>query len=220
MNLFSSFDTVTVNDVVTVSGASATSPNANSASGGNIDITSGKPTGVAINIGSTAQLLSLLNSTGPGGIINIASTGGDVQVSGKIQADRGQISIQNTAVPGVVVLSAANLSADTIKVGAIGTNGQLTITAGSSVSANTLLELYGGNGALGLVSFKGNGTVNISGATINIAATKVQIANNTMVQNAGTTTVFATTHAYGQGSGPGNFQNPVTQKPIGSAPGF
>ncbi|HEY3662568.1 MAG TPA: FecR domain-containing protein, partial [Chthoniobacterales bacterium] len=138
---------VTVNNRIQVS---HNTTNRHSATGGNITLKSGKTSGVAINIANTGQLLSLLDAAapGPGGKIVIqataASGNSQVNLSGKVQADRGTIDVRNSGASGQVNLTNADLHADTLKVAALGNNGVLQI-GGGSLSADTTLQLYAPN---------------------------------------------------------------------------
>lgn len=213
---------IAINSTLKVS-ESATVGGKASAAGGTIGLTSNKTTGTAISISNTGELLSLLNAAavGPGGTVTLSSAGGAILVNGgRLTADRGTIDIRNTGAAGLVQLDAAQLAADVVKVGALGTDGQLTITAGSQISAATALKLYGGAGALGKVHFTGAGNVNISGSPIHIAGRTVQIDAATQVQNTGTTNVHTDNVQFGVGAGGGKFQNPVTTGPLSGAPPF
>jgi hypothetical protein len=190
VNLNSTNDAVTVNSRIEVS---STPPDANlpvvrrSARGGNIHITSGK-TGavgaraVAINIGSSAQLLALLNAAapGPGGQITILATGAnsDVNVSGRVQADRGAVDIRHIGDSGNINLTNADVRADIVKVAALGNNGTLNI-GGGAFSADTTLKLYatGSNGSVNFIA-----DVTLDGASQKIiAGNSVTIFNNVTV---------------------------------------
>jgi hypothetical protein len=224
VNLTTTGGAVTVNSSIQVSSDGLTAPtNRVSRQGGNITLQTGKTTGSGITVTNSGQLLALLNATapGPGGTVKLISAGAGINVSGKIQADRGTINVQNNGSAGQVAInSTAQLAADVIKVGALGTNGQVTVQAGSQLNAVNTLELYGGTGALGEVLFTGAGTVNLSGGTIHIAATTVQIDSSTHVNNSGSTFVHATNNNYGVGAGGGNFQNSVTKTPLSGAPSY
>ncbi len=154
--------TLTVNSTITVSSAdSETSPLRRSATGGNITLTSSRATGLAIDVGNTAQLLSLLDSSapGPGGQITILATGAssEADVKGTLLADRGTIDIRHTGANGEVYLGGSldNLftNADVLKVGALGANGVLRIGSGT-LSADTTLKLYapGSNGQIEFIA--------------------------------------------------------------------
>jgi mannose-6-phosphate isomerase-like protein (cupin superfamily) len=194
VNLNSIEGTITVNSSIKVSSADAAAPappqppRRRSASGGNINLRSDAPTGLAINVSNTAQLLSLLETAapGPGGKITILATGansqitvaGDVPAGGgapqdSIRADRGSIDIRHTGLAGSITLTNSNISADTVKVAALGNNGVLTI-GGGRINANSLLKLYaiGSNGTVNFVSnviLSGNSFKYIAGNTVNVA---------------------------------------------------
>jgi hypothetical protein len=149
-----------------------------SASGGTITLKSGKTSGLAISVANTGQLLSLLDAAapGPGGKVVIqatASTGNSqVNVSGKVQADRGTVDIRSSGASGQVNLTNADIHADTLKVAALGSNGVLQI-GGGSLSADTTLQLYAPNGNgqvvfIGNVSLNGNSTKSIAGDSVTI----------------------------------------------------
>lgn len=153
-------------------------PQRRSASGGDITIASKKTSGTAINVSSSAQLLSLLNNAapGPGGTIRIvASNPGnnannesnimidneDIIVSGsttttirgEITAQRGTVEIRHEGAMGTIGISDANIYGDIVKIGALGTSGALTI-GGGFISAETSLKLYapGSNGTIHFIS--------------------------------------------------------------------
>src|SRR5205085_4281648 len=105
-----------------------------------------------------------------GARITFKSAGGAINVNGgTIQADRGTVDIRNNGDGGSVALNNAALNASTIKVGALGNNGTLTI-GGGTISADTLIKLYAG-GSNGTVNFvdnvtlSGNSIKNIAGDT-------------------------------------------------------
>ena len=76
--------------------------NQRSASGGSITLKSGKTSGVAIKVANSGQLLSLLDAAapGPGGKVVIQATAptgnSQVNISGKVQADRGTVDIRSS----------------------------------------------------------------------------------------------------------------------------
>ena len=158
VNLNSTGGTISINSAITVSsadkgGAAPPPPRRRSRSGGNINLQSNAPTGVAINISSTGQLLSLLDAAapGPGGKITILATGansrinvtGDPGSAGMAPADTiradhagGSVDIRHTGAAGAIGLTTPNISADIVKVGALGANGTLTI-GGGRINADT-----------------------------------------------------------------------------------
>ncbi len=152
VNLTSTNDSVAVNSRIEVSSADRGSAKLRrrSATGGNIALKSGKPTGVAINLSNTSELLSLLDAAapGPGGKVTILATGANstANISGKIVADRGTIDIRHSGdsgqiVPGTGRIGSFDAHADVIKVAALGKDGVLTIGNGL-LSADTTLKLY------------------------------------------------------------------------------
>ena len=236
VNLNSTNDAVRVNSRIEVSSrppASIPPPVVRrSARGGNIHITSGKAgaigaRAVAINVGSSAQLLALLDAAapGPGGQITILATGAnsDVNVSGRVQADRGAVDIRHTGDGGNVNLTNADVRADIVKVAALGNNGTLNI-GGGTLSADTTLKLYA-TGSNGSVNFIANVTLDGTSQKI-IAGNAVTIFNNVTVtiQGQNPASVF-TNHANysgfgGNGSRTGTFagagaNNP---QPLANAP--
>ena len=166
---------VAINNRVQVSHDSV---NRRSASGGSITLKSGKASGVAINVANTGQLLSLLDAAapGPGGKVVIQATAptgnSQVNISGKVQADRGTVDVRNSGASGQVNLTNADIHADTLKVAALGSNGVLQV-GGGSLSADTTLQLYAPNGNgqvvfIGNVSLNGNSTKSIAGDSVTI----------------------------------------------------
>jgi mannose-6-phosphate isomerase-like protein (cupin superfamily) len=202
VNLNSTGGTIAVNSPITVSSAepAAGKPRRHSRSGGNINLQS-NTTGVAINVTSTGQLLSLLEAAapGPGGKITIlaTATGSRIDVNGDpgsagsppqdtIRADKGTVDIRNTGASGAInlgQLTPVQISADTVKIGALGSNGTLSI-GGGRISADTLLQLYatGSNGTvvfIGNVTLGGNSMKIIAGNTVTVNnGVVVQVSNN------------------------------------------
>ena len=181
VSLTSNSGQVVVNNTVQVS---HNSPNRRSAAGGTIALKSGKSSDVAINISNTGQLLSLLDAAapGPGGKIIIQATApsGDSQInlSGKLQADRGTIDVRHSSSSGQINVSSADIRADTIKIATLGTDGILRV-GGGVLSADTTLQLYAPNGN-GQVVFIGN--VSLNGNSIkSIAGDSVTINNGVLV---------------------------------------
>ena len=135
---------------------------------------------------NSGQLLALLNNAapGPGGTITVQATGASSQanVSGTVTANRGAIDIRHTGGSGQINVSGATMLADIIKIGALGTNGTLTI-GGGMISADSLLRLYapGSNGTLNFVS---NVTLS-SGTAMDLAANTITIQPAVLVTIAG-----------------------------------
>ena len=143
VNVYSN-QNITVNSTVKVSDSVSGKA---SAQGGNVTLSSqqSKAGQAAITVASSAQILALLAGAapGPGGTIKFTSAGGPISVNGgTVEADKGTIDIENSGNNGTVNLNNANLNADTVKARAFGANGQLIIGGGSTISANTAIELY------------------------------------------------------------------------------
>src|SRR5207248_3882553 len=191
VNLTSTNDSVAVSSRIEVSSSEKGSAKLRrrSARGGNIALKSGKPSGVAINLSNTSELLSLLDAAapGPGGKVTILATGASsvANVNGKIVADRGTIDIRHTGDSGQIVLGGPgegdhiDAHADVIKVAALGNNGVLTIGNGL-LSADTTLKLYS-LGNKGIINFVADVTLGGAGTKI-IAGNTVNIFNGVVVE--------------------------------------
>lgn len=251
VTLNSTADTVTVNSRIQVSNADGPQPTPNppprrrSNSGGNINISSGKAgtstaRAVAVNIGNSGQLLALLDAaaTGPGGRINIVATGAnsDVNMNGRAEATRGEIAIRHQGDGGRINIGSIptgspggftpNMSADIIKAGAFGANGQLNI-GNSSISAETLIRLYA-TGSNGQLNFVANTTLS-GGSRIDLAAGTITIQPNVIVNiigDAGPANVYTNNPNYSGfgGTNPNNGTfggNGANQpQPFANRPGF
>lgn len=238
--LASQGDSVNVNSRVQVSSADQQSGTGRrSRSGGSVALKSGRPSGVAINLSNTSQLLALLDAAapGPGGKITILATGSNsrIDANGRIQADRGVVDLRHTGDNGTLNLgtstgSAMEIHGDTVKAAVLGSNGTLNIGAGN-ISADSTLQLYA-PGSNGTINFVAN--VNLSGAGAKtIAGNTVNIFNGVVVNVGGSNAanVF-TNHANytgfgGNGTLTGTFSGaganaprPLDQAPpIGPPPG-
>jgi len=196
VNLNSTNGAITVSRPITVSSADPATgvPRRHSKSGGNINLQSNANARAAINVTTSGQLLSLLEAAapGPGGKITILATGtnstinvtGDPGSAGTppsdtIRADKGTVDIRNTGAGGSVSLNTAQISGDIVKIGALGSNGTLTIGSGR-INANTLLQLYA-TGSNGSVVFVGNVLLS-GGSTKMIAGNTVTVNNGVVVQ--------------------------------------
>ncbi len=86
------------------------------------------------------------------------------------------------ALASQITLTDATLSADVLKVQALGTNGTLTIGGSSTLTGSTQLLLYAGNGsgAGSLIEFVANTTLNSNAAGV-LAAYTVKIDNGVQV---------------------------------------
>jgi FecR protein len=229
VNLTSTNDSIAVSSRIEVSSADPASAKSRrrSARGGNIALKSGKPSGVAINLSNTSELLSLLDAAapGPGGKVTILATGASsvANINGKIAADRGTIDIRHTGDSGQIVLGGPgegdriDAHADVIKVAALGNNGVLTI-GNALLSADTTLKLYspGSNGTVNFVA-----DVTLGGASTKIiAGNTVNIFNDVTVIIGGTNqaSVFTNNANYtgfgGNGSRTGTFGGAGANNPL------
>jgi len=194
--------------------------------GGNISLESRRTTGTAIEVTSSAQLLSLLASAapGPGGTIKFTSAGGAINMNGTARADRGTVDIRNNGNQGVVNLTNATLHGDTVKAGVFGSNGTLNI-GGGTIDADSAIDLYAA-GSNGTINFTNN--VTLSGNSV-----KTISANTVTINNGRTVTILGpspanvfTNHANytgfgGNNSTTGTFAGSgATTQPLSSAPGF
>ena len=138
-----------------------------------------------------------------------------------------------TLSDGAITLSNASIAADVVKVGALGSNGKLTI-GGSSISANTLLKLYA-PGSNGTLNFVANVTLS-SGTAANLAAKTITIQPSVVVNIAGDggpANIFTSNPNYNFTPGPsytgppGNSSNgsfggnrALDPQPLANAPSF
>ena len=230
VNLNSDSDTVTVNNRIEVSSAEPTStmaPYRQSAKGGNIGLTSGKTSGVAINVGSSSQLLSLLNAApvGAGGKVTIVAsaannTGNSSSINidnsnGQIRVDGGTIDIEHHGDGGTIAINNANMRADVIKVGAFGDTGTLNI-GGGAITADSMLKLYapGSNGHLNFIA----AVTLSSGSSAILAANTITIQPSVIVHIAGTggpATIYTNHPDYNFTPGPG-YTGPLGHSTNGS----
>jgi hypothetical protein len=166
-------------------------------------------TGIAV--AEKGQLLALLqiNQTDSNlNAIRMTSSGSIIEIDGwgygfNVAADKGTIHIENTGVSGAVnILSKAGLSADVVKAGTLGTQGELVIWAGSNLDANTLIKLFGGV-AGGKIHFRGAGDVILTSGTgaspLVISADTVEVETGTRLVTkswSGTTRINAAADVY------------------------
>jgi hypothetical protein len=220
---------VVANGTVTASSTITTSTKTGrrtSRSAGNVRLTSGRTSGTAIRVASSAQIASLLaaGAPGPGGEVVFRSAGGDIDISGTVTADRGRVEVENRGTNGRIALNNATISADVVRARAFGENGTLVVNGGT-ISADSMLKLYA-DGSNGTVLFSGN--VNLNGnSTKIITGNTVTISPNVVVTIGGPTPaqVYTNNPNYtgfgGNNSSTGTFAGAgaITQ-PRDAAPGY
>ncbi|GAB4246016.1 MAG: hypothetical protein OHK005_11690 [Candidatus Methylacidiphilales bacterium] len=199
-------------------------------SGGVINLNALRATGQAINISNSSQLLALAAAAGAnGGQISVTSAGGDVNISDSTIAASGGntikslVDVKNIGPNGVINLTNANLSADILKVGALGPNGSVIINGGT-FTANDTLKIYGGSATNG-VTFAANTNLDGSGLK-HIAGQTVRINDEVIVSVSGPpANVYTNNPEYtgfgGNGSTTGTFiGSGATTQPLASAPPY
>lgn len=186
-----------------------------------------------IQIRSTSDISAILGAAVNGqGKIFVSNNGsGDILISNgaTLTADSGVNAASDPLQEGEILIEnqtgnveigngtgGATLTAERLKVAALGTPGNLTIWAGSVLDSNTQMVAFA-NPATGTLRFDGTGTVLLQGGgTGDFSGNVVQVGANTSVDNSGlaTTNVHASGpggHQYGIGAGGGNFTDPVNQ---------
>jgi FecR protein len=164
-----------------------------------------------------------LKNEQPATVAAINLNGGSYNVGGTFLATI-------TGGDGGIAVNAASIQADIVKIGALGTNGTLTI-GGGSLSADTTLKLYAG-GSNGTIDFVADVTLSssLSDAAI-IAANTVTIENGVVVTTSGgdgcPALVFTNVPNYmggndtttGKFAGDGAVTSPFSQAPPFDDPG-
>ena len=189
-----------------------------------------------ITLTNSSQLVSMLDAMGNTGQVVIIAGGSDTQinVSGTIQAEQGEVDIRQTGVAGQTTLNNATIHGDVVKISALGTNGSLNIGSGNAISADSVIKLYavGSNGTLNFLSnvtltspsnILAANTINISqGAVVTIANpanTKADVfTNNPNYFGFGGNAASPATAGTFAGAGANNPQPLANAPPLG-APG-
>ena len=185
---------INMDGVLRVSRAEPTpSPVTRSTKGGTIEIET--LNFGSINIGSTAQLESLLDAAAPvsqGGRIFVRAEQGQIVIaSSNVKAEKGTIEVRADSYagspgdPSVLIASTAQLRANIVKIGALGVDGVLNIQANAVLSGDQQVTLYGGSGAGGQILFSGSGAVTVSSPLAIMRANAITVSNTTSV-NVGT----------------------------------
>lgn len=195
---------------------------------------------ISIEIGSSAQIRALADSlsSSRSGEVRVRAESGKIYVNGTVEAwssnnGEGMIDIRNNGPSGVIEIGEyASLSANIMKIGALGSSGQVIIRNG--LSANHTLKIYGGTG--GRVLFdpvSASMTLGGSAASKVVRAGTVEVANGkTVVVNGGALQIY-TNNAHwnnganttgGDGGGYGTITAPSSSASLAGnasqAPGF
>lgn len=197
-----------------------------SAQAGTITVTGTRNVSPSISVGSTAVLSSLLAAAapGPGGRVTLVATGGgSIDVSGRLQADRGTVEVRNDA-GDISTASTSEFRGSIVKLGALGPNGTLLI-GGGILDADNTIKLYA-TGANGTVRFMADTVLGGNSVKV-IAGNTVTIDNSRTVTIIGPAPaqVFTNNPNYtgfgGNGSTTGTFGGQgATTSPLGGQPGF
>ena len=167
---------------------------------------------------SNDATFNILGSDAAAGGAAINFNGGTYGVGGTF--------LSTTDGDGSITFNNASVNADVLKVGALGTNGALTI-GGGTLSGDTELKLYA-SGSNGTINFISNVSLN-SNSSVIIAANAVTINNGVVVTITGDDGVNASvftnipnyTGSGGNGSTTGIFSgNGATTAPLDQAPPF
>lgn len=203
------------NGTVTVSGTSNQPSSLTAGNGGMSLVTTGSNGSITVNPDSTLSdpRDSTVNSTSypNNGVLSLLAEG----TTGSITV--GTSDTSNT--------DATTLSADTLKLRAMGTNGSLIINGNSTLSATTQLLLYA-DGSNGKITFQGgNITLNTGTLAGILAAPTITITTGTVVTVNGSTPiqVYTNTANYSSDYGGNNTQTGVfagTAQPSGTPQPF
>jgi hypothetical protein len=217
VNLSSATDTVTIGSRIQVSSADPPSggPRRTSADGGVISVTSAKSTGVAINITSSGQLLSLLENApvNKAGKVTILATGtsSQINISGpvpaptpSIAASKGTVEVRHTGTNGQITLTDVWMSADVLKIGALGSDGKLTLSGGTRLDGDSQVLLYAGS-SNGTISVLGTVRVNSLHTFLRATAITVDATGRLIVTSpaGGSLDIFANIRNWGSSGGVG-----------------
>ncbi|MEY2551368.1 MAG: hypothetical protein QOG12_1512, partial [Verrucomicrobiota bacterium] len=147
---------------------------------------------------------------------------------GTIRADGqgGSVDIRHTGAAGAISLSNAQVSADIVKIGALGNAGTLTI-GGGRISAENTLKLYA-PGPNGSITFIASVTLGGNSVTKILAANSITINNGVRVDITGPRPVQIFTNAPnyagfgGNSTTTGTFTGMGAQdpQPLANAPAF
>jgi len=147
----------------------------------------------SVTLASTGALNAALSAsgTGPSGRVMVEVNSGTAEINGSINAANGQVVVQNNAnmggggIPSIDIQNNASITADIVKIGALATEGVLQVQAGSTITGNSQVTLYGGANPGGAINFVGAGNVNINSALTIMRANAVNVDMGTTVNVGG-----------------------------------
>ncbi|MFZ5807241.1 MAG: FecR domain-containing protein [Verrucomicrobiota bacterium] len=207
---------------------------------GDIHLESGYTSATAnqtvISINNSSQLQALASASAAGHIL-VEAQSGQIEfdpVSGdptlEAQGTNSTIEVINYGSTGNITMNSGayttSLTADILKVGALGAQGQINIGK-THMTASQLMKIYGGSSSGG-VTFTANTTLDGAGAKM-IRGYTVQINNTvTVTANGGHLTIYTTNANYSGGGGSGGSYGSLTgsavdastTQPLASAPAF
>ena len=177
---------------------------------------SGTNSSVTLDTGATGGTINVNNAT-----VSTADFTGALNTGGTVSLTAGN---------SIGIGNASTLSADLLKIRALGTNGTVVISGGSILSAATQLKLYA-DGSNGAITFQGgNITLNTGTLAGILASPRITIVTGTTVTVNGSQTLLVYTNAAnysrtngGNGTQTGSFAGPrapTAVQPFDSAPAF
>jgi hypothetical protein len=175
---------------------------------------SGAQSAVNFNTGAAGGSIALTGGT----VVSTVDSRGNVAPGSAIS-----LNTQNASAPQLssINLTNASLTADVLKIQALGTNGQITI-GGGTISGNSQLELYAGDigsHTTGLIEFVANTTLSSNVAAV-LAANTVKIDGGAQVDVTGPAINVYTNNADYNTGNFGNFtgNGVASTAPFSSAP--
>jgi hypothetical protein len=131
---------------------------------------------VILNTGTTGGTITVASDSTGDPVLTTANFDGTVSAGSVVSFTTGSSA---ATLPSSINLTDASITADMLKIQALGTAGQITIGGSSVLTGNSQLELYAGNLTShtgGLIDFVANTTLtsNVAGT---LAAATITIAN-------------------------------------------
>lgn len=158
-----------------------------------------------ISITNSSVLRALAGASQTGSLKVIAEGGGISIKDSFLYANTGSngnstLEIKNNGSNGQIAITNSALSAQILKIGAIGADGTVTInTSAQALNASNIMKIYGGSGTNGKVLFTGTNTIN-GDAVKHIAAYTVEVASSGSLSVIdGAVHIYANQHNYNCG---------------------